>query len=435
VVVQPGQSIQAAIDAKASGTTFCVKKGEYRLTQAIKPRAGNVLVFEPGTIINGSKLVPNWTKSGAYWVASGQTQSFSPYNAPCDPNPAACEYEDLFMDDKPMVRVLQLSQVGPGKFFFDETGDKIYMVDDPAGHKMETPIAETAINANGVPNVTVRGATVEKFGLHGIVGSSGWTVERNEIRYVHSHGLRVFGVVQVRNNYVHHAGNMGIFGQGTGLVFDTNHLAHNNYLNFGTASDPWHAGATKIIKSTNTVVRNNWSHDNTGDGWWLDWDNKDNLVENNVFENNSRFGFFYEASFDGVVRNNVFRNNGQSTKWQGSGLWINTSKNVEVYGNTFEGNKYSSLAYSWTDRGTSSLYGERQLSNLYVHDNVFKLSEGFVGVPFSDSRVYSANNRFQNNKWFVKNAGSQWWRMQGAMKDWSGWRSYGFDASGSLGTW
>jgi parallel beta-helix repeat protein len=238
----------------------------------------------------------------------------------------------------------------------------------------------------------------------------------------------------VRNNDVHHTGNMGIFGQGTGLVFDTNHLAYNNYLNFGKTSGMWHAGATKIIKSTNTVVRNNWSHDNTGDGWWLDWDNKDNLVENNVFENNSRWGFFYEASFDGVVRNNVFRNNGQSTKWGGAGLWINTSKNVEVYGNTFVGNKYSALVAVWTDRGTSSLYGERQLANLNVHDNVFRLNEGFVGVPYGTDRIYSANNRFQDNRWYVKDTSSQWWKWAGAMKDWKGWRSYGFDQSGTLGS-
>jgi parallel beta-helix repeat protein len=434
VTVQPGQSIQAAIDSKTGSTTFCVKKGDYRLTQAIKPKTGNILVFEPGAILNGSKLVTNWTKSGGYWVASGQTQSISPMSVPCDLNPAACEYEDLFMDDKPMVRVLQLSQVGSGKFFFDEAADKIYTVDDPTGRKMEAPIAGTAVDANGAKDVTVRGATIEKFGLHGIVAASGWTVERNEVRYVHSHGLRVFGVVQVRNNYLHHAGNMGIFGEGTGLVFDTNRLAYNNYLNFGKSGGLWHAGATKIVKSTNTVVRNNWSHDNIGDGWWLDWDNFKNVVENNVFERNSRFGFFYEASFDGVVRNNVFRNNGQSSKWNGSGLWINTSKNVEVYGNTFEGNKYSTIAVAWTDRGTSSVYGERQLANLNVHDNVFKLSEGYVGVPYADSRIYTSNNRFHNNEWYVKNASGQWWNWK-SMTTWSGWRSYGFDTSGTLATW
>ena len=432
-VVQPGQSVQAAIDSKTGATVFCIKKGDYRLTQAIKPKAGNTLVFEPGTILNGSKLVTNWTKSGAYWVAAGQTQSFSPMSVPCDLNPAACEYEDLFMDDKPMVRVLQLSDVGPGKFFFDEAADKMYMADDPAGHKMEAPVAETGMDSSGANNVTVRGVTVEKFGLHGIVASNGWVVERNEIRYVHSHGLRVFGVAQVRNNYLHHAGNMGIFGEGTGLVFDTNRLAYNNYLNFGKSSGLWHAGATKIVKSTNTVVRNNWSHDNTGDGWWLDWDNINNTVENNVFEKNSRFGFFYEASFDGVVRNNVFRNNGQSTKWNGSGLWISTSKNVEVYGNTFEGNKYSTIAVTWTDRGTSSVYGERQLANLNVHDNVFKLSEGFVGVPYGESRIYTSNNRFEDNQWLVTNTLGQWWNWKG-MTGWSGWRSYGFDDAGTIGT-
>jgi hypothetical protein len=352
---------------------------------------------------------------------------------PCEPNPAACEYEDLFMDNVPLVRVLSQSRLGPGKFYFDEATDKMYIVDNPVGHKLEAPVTSTALEAGG-QNVTVRGATIEKFGVNGIVtsGGAGWLVERNEIRYVHSHGLRVFGASKVMNNYIHHSGNMGIFGSGANLVFDTNHLAYNNYLNFGKASGMWHAGATKIVRSDGTVVRNNWSHDNIGDGWWFDWDNINTVVEGNVFENNSRFGLFYEASFAAKIFGNKLIGNGESRKWSGAGLWINTSKNVEVYNNTFSGNRYSTLALVWSDRGTSSLYGARQLSNLYVHDNVFKMTEGFVGVPYGVPAIYSSNNRFANNTYIVPDPSAKWWWWEGSMKDFPAWKNYGHDATGTV---
>jgi len=434
-VVKGGESIQAAIDQRPAGTSFCVKPAEYRLRRPIRPKAGVALIFEPGAVLNGSQVVSDWVSDGRYWVASGQTQSFEQQKVPCEVNPAACEYEDLYMDDAPLQRVLALSEVAPGKFYFDETADKIYIADNPAGHKVEAAVATTAIEGPGIQNVTVRGATIEKFGVNGIVtgGGAGWLVEKNEIRYVHSHGLRAFGESKVLNNYIHHAGNMGIFGSGTNLVFDTNHLAYNNYLNFGKASGGmWHAGAAKIIESKGTVVRNNWSHDNVGDGWWFDWDNIDGVIHGNVFENNSRFGLFYEASHDAKIFDNKLLNNGKSSKWSGAGLWIETSKNVEVYNNTFSGNRYSTLAFTWTDRGSSTVYGRRELSNLYVHDNVFKLREGFIGVPYGVPAIYSSNNRFANNTYIVPDTSAKWWSWERSMMDFAGWRKAGHDGGGAI---
>jgi Right handed beta helix region len=434
-VVKAGDSIQAAIDQKPARTSFCIKPGEYRLARPIRPKAGVALNFESGAVLNGSQVVTDWMVDGQYWVASGQKQSFDSHKVPCELNPAACEYEDLFMDDVPLVRVLTLSQVAPGTFYFDEAADKIYIGEDPAAHKLEAPVTSTAIEGPGIPNVTIRGATIEKFGVNGIVtgGGAGWLVERNEIRYVHSHGLRAFGESKVLHNYIHHAGNMGIFGSGTNLVFDTNHLAYNNYLNFGKASGGmWHAGATKIMQSKGTVVRNNWSHDNIGDGWWFDWDNIDTVVHENVFENNSRFGLFYEASHDARIFDNKFANNGRTGKWSGAGLWIETSRNVEVYNNTFSGNRYSALAFTWTDRGTSSAYGRRELSNLYVHDNLFKLTEGFIGVPYGVPSIYSSNNRFANNTYIVPDTSAKWWSWEKSMRDFTSWKKYGHDATGTV---
>jgi parallel beta-helix repeat protein len=426
------ETIQAAINRNPPRTTFCIRSGERRLDRAIRPKSNNTLVFEEGSILNGSILVTNWAPEGSGWVATGMTQSFSPYDVPCELNHAACEYEDLFMDDKPLVRVLNLSELAPGKFFFDEAADRIYVAEDPAGHKVEAPVAKQAIHSSEARNVTVRGATIEKFAVNGIAGSDGWKIQRNEIRYVHSHGLRVFGTTVVKGNYIHHTGNMGIFGSGTDMLFEGNHLAYNNYLNFGRKDGPWHAGATKIVKSDGTIVRENYSHDNIGDGWWFDTDNINTLVEGNVFENNTRYGLFYETSFRAVVRNNEFTNNGTPQKWAGAGLWISNSKDMRIHDNVLSNNKYSALAMSWVDRGSSPLYGPYEVANVFVHDNVIRMVDGFVGVPFAETEIYSSNNRFEANRYVVADPDGQWWRWQGEGKTWEQWQSLGFDTTGSV---
>lgn len=436
VTVNPGSSIQSAIDTAGSGASLCVRPGVYRITSPLRPKGRQSLTFEPGATLNGSRIVSTWAREGSYWIATGQNQSLndpSPAGSPCDRNPAACQFEDLFMDDRPLTRVLSKSELSSGEFYFDESADMIYIADDPTAHKMEATVADTAIFAGGVQGVTIRGVTIEKFAHHGITTSQGWVIEKSEIRYVHSHGMKVYGDTKVRNTYIHHAGNMGIVGDGSGLLFEENHLAYNNYLNFGRLNGFWHAGATKIITSTNTVVRNNWSHHNTGDGWWFDTDNLNSVVEGNVFEHNTRSGLFYEASFAGVIRGNIFRDNGQVSRDDGAGLWINTSKNVDVQGNLFQESKVAAVSMTWTDRGTSSLYGERRMENLLVHDNDIRLTAGpAVDVPFGDDRIYSANNRFESNSYRTSLLDAKWWSWDDADRTWNQWRSYGHDSSGSL---
>ena len=52
VVVRPGESIQAAVDANPGGTTFVIKAGVYR-GQEVSPKAGNIFVGESGAVLDG----------------------------------------------------------------------------------------------------------------------------------------------------------------------------------------------------------------------------------------------------------------------------------------------------------------------------------------------------------------------------------------------
>ncbi len=437
-MVGPADSIQAALDRYGLGATICIL-GEHRLTSALLPKSGQTLIGE-GAILNGTKLVTNWARSGSLWMASGQTQSFPdpiPNGSPCELNPMACQFEDLFRDDRPMTRVSSKDQVGPGKWYFDEAYDQLFTADDPTGHKMEASAGAVGIAGNGADNVTIEGLIIEKFAYHGIAWArAGWIITRNEIAWNHSHGIRLAGTdIISSHNYVHHNGNMGITGTGSRLLFEENHLAFNNYLRFGRIMGWWHAGAIKIYKSSDVVVRDNYSHDNLGDGWWIDWDNIRITIEGNLFERNSRDGLFYEASFDAMIRSNLFRDNGwgnNAPDRYGSEVFINTSKNVELYGNTFEGNRDALGAVS-TDRGTSQLYGLRETANLSVHDNSFVLMREryAITVPFSKSR-FPKSSRFTRNAYQVPDASGKFWDWLSGPVGWTSWRAYGFDAAGNL---
>ncbi len=329
-----------------------------------------------------------------------------------------------------------MSALGKGKVFFDKAADRMYVMEDPTGHRMEATVLTSGIESSA-PGVTIRGATIEKVGWLGIkVSGAGSTIEDCEVRYAHATGLRLTGNdLVVRRNYLHHNGNTGIVAtDGARLLVESNEVAFNNYLHFGSKPVPYHEGGAKFLRTANVTLRGNYSHDNDGDGWWFDTDNISVLVEDNVFEANTRYGFFYEVSYAAVIRNNVFRRNATDPTWMGSGLRIASSRDVEVVGNRFDHNRFSTLSVNWADRGSGS-FGEHELTNLYVHDNEFLLDQGWIGSPYGleDITTASANNRFQSNRYVVPSTARSWWMWgPGKLIGWSKWNSFGFDLDGSV---
>jgi hypothetical protein len=71
--VYPGEDIQARVNASPPGSAFLLKSGVHRL-QTISPLAGDTFTGEAGTVLSGATLLTDLTRSGSYWVASGQTQ-------------------------------------------------------------------------------------------------------------------------------------------------------------------------------------------------------------------------------------------------------------------------------------------------------------------------------------------------------------------------
>ena len=69
IVIVPGESIQAKVDANPAGTTFLLKAGTH-VRQSVVPKAGDVFRGEPGTVLDGQNATAfafrGW--NGTRWV-------------------------------------------------------------------------------------------------------------------------------------------------------------------------------------------------------------------------------------------------------------------------------------------------------------------------------------------------------------------------------
>lgn len=443
--MRPGDSIQPVLDSAGAGASLCFEAGVYRLTTSLRPNPGQVLTFEPGAVLNGSKVITKWTKDGSRWVAEGQTQRFTVPSMMeeymCGKSPHACIYEDVYLDGEPLKHVADLSQLGPGRVYFDKVASKIYIATDPQGATLEATVAKTAISSKA-EGVTVRGATIEKFAEDGIdVTANRWTITNSEIRYIHFNAIDIHGGTGhvIRDTRLHHNGVIGMTAAAVNdFTVEGNEFDHNNYLSAGPASYGWHEGGIKILKARNVLVRNNYSHHNDGDGLWFDWDNIDVVIEDNLLERNERHGIFYEASFDATIRSNTIRHNGLGERWYGgTGITNSTSKNVEYYDNLFESNMRS-FVLLWQPRGASATLGERQSANVLFRNNTVIFPEPThkwmwlgVGVyPDQDPRVLTSNNRFEANDYRASDTSRTWWRWDDSLT-WEGWQAQGFETEGS----
>jgi len=438
VDINPGENIQARVDQTPAGTAFRLKAGVHRM-QTVYPRDGDTFTGEAGTIMTGARAL-TFTASGKYWVATGQTQQ-GDRDGYCRAEQPRCTYpEDLFMDDARLLHVGSLAEVAPGKWFFDYSGDKIYMSDDPRGHVVETSVTPYAFVSMGLPvtGVTISNLTIEKYATPGNQGainapnSTAWIVQNNEIRLNHATGVSVGDAARVLNNKTHHNGQAGIGAyDAPDVLIEGNEIWYNASL----FDAWWGAGGLKVAYIRNSTIRNNYSHDNWGGGLWCDIDCNYVTFEDNLVENNEQFGIFYEISFNAVIRNNTIRGNGfgvDSGPAQ-AGIFVAASKNVEIYGNTLVDN--ASGIVGWQEnRGTSPNYGVPWvIENLNVYNNDITMHKGVTGLmqAVGDKTYFtSRNNRFDRNR-YTLGTGNQFAWMDVLMSE-SQFRSYGQEANGSF---
>jgi parallel beta-helix repeat protein len=435
-------SLQSLVDTHPQGTTFCLSSGVYRLTIPLSVKSDDAFIGAQGAIVSGARTLASWTSDGNYWVATQQTQESTPVGT-CEASYTGCQYnEELYRDNRSLWQVTSLSDLSSGEFYFDYANDKIYVADDPSGHKMEASVATKAIYGEGAYGMTsgvkIKGLIFEKFSNpagNPVAGAStNGLFEGNEVRLNHGAGVGGGSGGLVLNNYIHDNGQMGVMSNGTtGAVFRNNEIAFNNTDGFSIG---WEAGGGKFVGTTSLTFDGNYSHDNRGEGIWTDTNNINTVFSHNRIVHNYADGIAGEASYDAKIFGNVIRANGLTGCgcW-GAGVLLVSSSNHEIYNNEIDSNQHG-IVLQMDDRG-SGKYGKFQIDNDYVHDNVITMPSGWTGMEQNvgdDSYFTSHGNRFESNSYHLSSMTAKQFAWMDQSLDKSGWTGYGQDTKGSFHT-
>jgi parallel beta-helix repeat protein len=440
--VRPGDDISAMVDTAGRHASFCLKKGLYRLTRSIALKDGQTLQGEPGTVIDGSTVLSGFRRSGVHWVTDGQLPPQPTRRGVCRPaGYTGCQFgEAIFLDGRPLWRVMRLDDVGPGEFFQDYQRNLVYLADDPAGHTVEQSVVDELVHSQA-SSVTVRGLVLQKAKTSGLRSSNagGWRIEYNEARLNHGFGIvtgRTASGSVVRGNHTHHNGEVGLGGGGTDGLYEGNEVDHNNTAGF----DQFWAGAgAKWAYTVRLTLRNNFSHDNAGPGLWVDLDSRDTTIEGNKVTGNAGPGIFYEISHGASIRDNVVSGNGFDPIYRGwyvgAGICVAVSPQVEVYRNRVTDNA-NGITVVMQDRGRGP-YGRRQARDDHVHDNMVVMPGGVSGLADNTgdrASWTSRGNRFTSNTYQVDSLEARRWIWDGRSRTRSEWVADGQDRDGRFMT-
>jgi len=447
VNVYPSNNIQTLVNANASGTTFVITPGVYRM-QSIVPKSGNIFLGQPGAILNGSRLLTSFARSGSYYVVGGQTQRGSAAGV-CVAGYDGCQYpEDLFFNNVPLQRVTTLAAVTLGKWYFDYATAQIYFLDNPTGKTVEIGVTPYAFSGSAT-GITIKGLIIEKYATpaqYGAIADGRWTVQSNEIRLNHGAGIRVGSYQLVDSNYIHHNGQQGVLGNGTGIVIQNNEIAFNNTLGFDYN---WEAGGVWLSNSTYLNVQGNYIHDNKGLGIHLDYQTYSWTIQGNRTSHNYLGGIDNEIGYDGTARYNIIENEGtypgkpNPSMWWGCGIYVYASQNTQIYGNTVINSSNGICGVSIPRHTEGGNRGAFELRNLNVHENVIVQSTGSAaGAVASEvnagyyEQVYlpTWNNRWTANTYKLSSLAGNFYTWQGGTSSVSmtkaQWEAFGQDIGG-----
>ena len=479
-----GDDIQAAVNDNPDGTTFIIKatdrdgnKGIHRMQQ-INPKDGNSFIGEDGAIMSGSDLLTSWETDGTHWFHKATGQSSRIINGDCEGydtfGTGPCTFpEDLYMDDSFMSHVETKGELKSGEFYFDYDESKVYIKDDPAGHKMEFSSKHFAFGydtgdlENKPQNVTIKNLVIEKYASPaqcGAIGyfrpADGWIIEDNEVKLNHGVGIKFKGGAVVRNNHIHDNGQMGIGcgdgnpedrpvgdesgwaggNGGEGSLVEKNEINNNGVLGFNMS---WEGGGSKFSQATNLTLRENNVHHNNGFGLWSDFSYTGLVYENNVVEHNLLAGIHHEISEKAIIRGNKLQENGKEggNDTRAVQILIVNSSDVEIHNNeVIAGENLGGIFLNQDNRNREGI--QMYTHNVDVHHNKIILmgpsGKGVCGGQASWNRNdfwENGNNLFDYDVYYVDNSSSEHWRWgwdgDPSTEDWPPYIDFaGFQAEG-----
>lgn len=443
LIFSPGDNVSAMIATQPAGASFVFSPGIYRGVQ-ITPRDGDAFRGEPGAILSGAKVLNGFDFNGNAWSIGGQTSQLQAHGGCSNflgQGYSGCQHpEQLFIDGVPLWQVTDTSQMAPGRWYFDYGADQIWILDDPNGRLVELSVTPAAFQGQA-QDVTVADLVIERYasraqqGAMSLDGGSGWLIENNEIRYNHGTGIRTHSDMVLRNNYVHHNGQIGVAGLGDRILVEGNEISFNGISGFNPF---WEAGGTKFVLTRDLVVRNNHVHDNRGRGIWTDIDNVNSLIEGNLAENNDQSGIAHEISYSATIRNNTVRGNGQAfDNWLwGAQILVQNSSDTTITGNTVTvaAGGGDGIGVINQNRGSGNL-GAYVSRNVTVANNdiTYLGGAGQSGVADDTSSRFSCQDEagvsFEGNTYRIGSTDTRHWFWCTDL-DWSGLQASGVETQG-----
>ena len=324
------------------------------------------------------------------------------------------------------------------------------------------------VNSHNASNVTIRGFDIRHYAKTdspetGVIGAwgTGWVVEDNHIHDNGASGVSVGTDTVVRGNLIDHNACGGV-NSGYPAVNDVvqgNEISFNDYR--GQYNPGWSCGGGKFVRSFGLRFVDNYSHDNTGHGFWLDGDNGDATVSGNRFEDNSYGGLLLEindaahsgpthsqAGWGIKVTGNSFSHNGwghANRVMFGAAIEVAATNHVEIAHNAIAASNTHAVVLNFTARSDSA-GGDSTVHHISVHDNDIALREsGAITNPYDNvGRVgfYSSSKKnamharivFRRNHYLLKRPGALHFSLPQAhrtwpydLATWRQWRNAGFD--------
>ncbi|MEU4287710.1 right-handed parallel beta-helix repeat-containing protein [Kribbella sp. NPDC026596] len=446
VTITTAQDAAQVVEDAPAGTTFCFTGGWHRISETIRPKANQVLASDKGAVLTGSVRLTKWSANNGDWVTTGALPPAYAKTGQCEDNTANLCYlaEQLFLDSKHLTRVATLDKVAPGTFYADYAANAIYLGSNPAGHAVEMSKTPTAIESSAT-GVTVRGLTIEHFATPpqggAVVLGLGWKVIANDIRWNHAVGAMLVNAdgAVLERNHIHSNGQLGV-GQYSTLkgTISANEVSYNNTDGFWIAD--WESGGIKTTWSSGGWVTGNLIQYNRGVGLWSDAYDDGRTFNSNQILDNVADGIRYEIGRNGVIEDNVISDNGFGTGrgsgtslWDGGGINVNTSSNVQVRDNVVA-NNVNGISIQSRTRG-SGPWGTNVLRDIVVSGNKVTMRGGTTAtgmVQNAGAVIPAGEVTLNGNTYILDSLAAERFQKAGQRYTAQQWRQAGQDTSSAF---
>jgi parallel beta-helix repeat protein len=266
ISIEPGRSIQSAVDRYPASTTFCIRAGVHYLTDSITPKSGDIFVGEYGAILDGRD-----------WKTRDDTQgAFRAHN------------QDI---DDVVIRNLVIRRMPQRGVHAYPSGADRWVVE-------RNEIVDNVVGVV-VPNASI----VSSNFIHHNVGDPKSTV------YVEQGG----GYQLYRVNNVRFENNEISFNSiNQKVVESTNVVFRNNFVHDNLGSGIWYDG-----DNVGSLIEDNQVDDNAGEGIFYEVSGR-GAIRRNVVRRNGVSGIFVSTSRDTEVDHNTLEDN-----FRGINLFLN----------------------------------------------------------------------------------------------------------------